>query len=47
VNTLLTTRVRTLERPALIRRVSGYALVVTGIGLLFELDKAILAVLVG
>src|SRR6056297_2212694 len=42
-STLLTNRVRSLERPALIRRVSGYALVVTGIGLLFELDKAILA----
>jgi len=46
-STMLTTRVRSLERPALVRRVSGYALVLTGIGLLFELDKALLAVLVG
>ncbi|ELY64410.1 cytochrome c biogenesis CcdA family protein, partial [Natronococcus jeotgali] len=42
----LTDRVRSLDRPALIRRLSGYALVVTGVGLLFELDKALLAVFV-
>lgn len=42
----LTTRVRSLKRPALIRRLSGYALVVTGVGLLFELDKALLAIFV-
>ncbi|MFC4245795.1 cytochrome c biogenesis CcdA family protein [Natribaculum luteum] len=42
----LTRRVRSLNRPALVRRLSGYALVVTGIGLLFELDKAVLAALV-
>lgn len=43
----LTDRVRSLDRPALIRRLSGYALVVTGVGLLFELDKVLLAVAVG
>ncbi len=42
----LTRRVRSLNRPSLVRRLSGYALVVTGIGLLFELDKAVLAALV-
>lgn len=45
-STLLTDRLHSLRRPALVRRLSGYALVVTGLGLLFELDKAILAALV-
>ncbi|QFU82547.1 cytochrome c biogenesis CcdA family protein [Natronorubrum aibiense] len=43
---VLTGHVQSLDRPALVRRLSGYALVVTGIGLLFELDKALLAALI-
>lgn len=41
----LTGYVTSLDRPSVIRRVSGYALVATGIALLFEIDKALLAAL--
>ncbi|CCQ37349.1 cytochrome c-type biogenesis protein CcdA [Natronomonas moolapensis 8.8.11] len=43
----LTGYVTSLDRPSVVRRLSGYALVATGVALLFELDKVLLAALVG